>query len=406
MNPTTTTTSERLNLSHDIEDDLANLDMADHGQDEKEIIYSSLESESTEINCNNFQLDFADKNHLKRYAHEIIDYTASGIEIKHNGAILITPRFRQFPSELVSLIVRDCFEQQDLCALSLVNKQFYAIANPLLWYAPKIQDGITVENSLPPLPSASRQREELNINRDASIKYDSFRHLPCHCPNLTSVELDCGSISSTAYTELGQHCLHLRQLTLNSIDYLYSFSLGSLVSCPLQKLTLNFQLYRKDRNEDHIVRDIRQLTLLTHLKINNCNDRAGKLLIQQKSNIPPPWPRLTLLHIHSCHDTSDSDLIPFVNSHPLLTELRLMMVSSITDNSLLAIGSTLSYLTTLYLHHSQYISEDGIFKLIGKCRQLTSLTLDYCSGIALMKLELDREALENYRQGRRTSIID
>ncbi|ORZ07469.1 hypothetical protein BCR42DRAFT_442784 [Absidia repens] len=53
MNPTATT-SEQLDSHHDIKDDLTNLDIGDHEQAEKEIIYSSLESNSTDINYNNF----------------------------------------------------------------------------------------------------------------------------------------------------------------------------------------------------------------------------------------------------------------------------------------------------------------------------------------------------------------
>ncbi|CAO3601037.1 unnamed protein product [Absidia cylindrospora] len=236
----------------DIKDKLTNLDIADHDQVENEIIYTSLELDSTDTNYNNFELDFADKNHLKHYAHEIIDYTATEIQIKHNGTVFLTPHFRQFPSELVSLIVRYCLEQQNLCALSLVSKQFYVIANPLLWHAPKIPDDTAVDkflNSVAKCRSLTTtgfirkmefssnhwnnicfslliphlcHLEELTICSSVSIDNTSFRHLPRHCPNLKSLQLNFRCISSTTFAELGKHCYQLRQVTLISTTYISS----------------------------------------------------------------------------------------------------------------------------------------------------------------------------------------
>ncbi|ORZ07464.1 hypothetical protein BCR42DRAFT_426305 [Absidia repens] len=427
MNPTTTT-SEQLDSHHDIKDDLTNLDIGDHEQAEKEIIYSSLESNSTDINYNNFQLDSADKNHLKCYARDIIDYAATEIEIKHNGVIMLTPHFRQFPSDLVTLVVSHCPEQQDLCALSLVSKQFYAIANPLLWCAPKIQDSVALDKFLYSVATFQspmgfiirkmdfsspywddvrfylliphlRHLEELNINDGIFNVNSSFRHLPRHCPNLTSVELDCSGISSATYTELGQHCHHLCQLTLTFVPYLSSNSLKFLLNCPLQKLTFIFE-YSYDHEEcEDMMRGLRRFTLLTHLVMDNMNGLHGRLVIEQNSETHPPWPRLSLFHIDSGDNISDSDLIPFVDSHPHLTELRFRDASMITDNSLFAIASALPYLTSLYLHRNPNISENGILKLIDKCRQLTSLTLDHCICIAWKVIQLNHEALESYRKG-------
>ncbi|ORZ07460.1 hypothetical protein BCR42DRAFT_426301 [Absidia repens] len=433
MNPTATT-SEQLDLHHNINDDLTNLDIGDYDQTEKEIIYSSHESNSTDINYSNFQLNFADKNHLKRYARDITDYTATEIEIKHNGVIVLIPHFRQFPSELVTWVVSHCLEQRDLWALSLVNKQFYTIANPLLWCAPKIQHSAALDKFLyavatfqPPMGFIIRKMdfscpqwndvhfslliphlrhlEELNINSDTSIVNTSFRHLPRHCPNLTSVELYCRGIPSAALTELGQHCHHLCQLTLRSVPYLSSDSLKFLLNCPLQKLTFIFRgCYNQEECED-MMRGLRRFTLLTHLVMSNIYARQGRLVIQQNCVIHPPWPQLSLLHIDSGQNIADSDLIPFVNSHPHLMELRLKDASMITDTSLFAIASALPYLTTLYLDCNPNISENGILKLIEKCLQLTSLTLNYCTRIARKVTQLDHEAIESYRN-RTTPIIN
>ncbi|CAO3601042.1 unnamed protein product [Absidia cylindrospora] len=427
--------SEQSDSHHATKDKLTNLDINDHDQVEKEITYTSFESDSTITNYNNFQLDFADKNHLKRYAHEIIDYTATEIEIKHNGAILFTPHFRQLPSELVSLIVGYCLEQHDLYALSLVNKQFHAIANPLLWRTPKlIHETAVVKflNSISKLPSPTRlfirkmellsvmfwnkvrfslllphlcHLEELTIISDESIKDTSVTQFPHHCPNLTSLELDCLGISDTLFTALGENCHQLRQLTLTFSLYQSSYSLDLLVPCPLQKLTLTFhpRCYYLRRRRD-MIRGLTKFTLLTHLVMNDLYAGHGRLLFQRNGSIDPPWPRLSLLHVDSCENLSDSDLIPFVNSHPHLMDLRLGHVNIITDRSLLAIGSALSCLTTLYLHYNRHISEDGLFKLIRNCRQLTFLTLDHCDRIARNKMELDQNALDSIREGCITTI--
>ncbi|ORZ07463.1 hypothetical protein BCR42DRAFT_426304 [Absidia repens] len=427
MNPTATT-SEQMDSHHDINDDLTNLDIGDHDQTEKKIVYSNLESNSTDINYNNFQLDFADKNHLKRYARDITDYTATEIEIKQNGVIVLIPHFRQFPSELVTWVVSHCPEQQDLCALSLVSKQFYTIANPLLWCAPKIQHSAVMDKFLYSVATFQspmrfiirkmnfscpqwndvhfslliphlRHLEELNINGGVINVKESFRHLPRHCPNLTSVELDVGTISSAAYTELGLHCHHLCQLTLRFIPYLSSDSLKFLLNCPLQKLTLIFIYCHEQQKCEDMMRGLWQFTLLTHLVMKNMNGLHGRLVVQKNSEIHPPWPRLSLFHIDSGDMITDSDLTSFVNSHPHLMELRLGRANLITDSSLFAIASALPYLTTLYLDCSTTISENGILKLIEKCFQLTSLTLINCTRIPWKVTQLDHEAIESYRKG-------
>ncbi|ORZ06516.1 hypothetical protein BCR42DRAFT_427274 [Absidia repens] len=427
MNPTATT-SEQLDSHYDIKDGLTNLDIGNHDRTEKEIIYSNHESNSTDINYNNFQLNFADKNHLKRYARDITDYTATEIEIKHNGVIVLTPHFRQFPSELVTLIVSHCLEQRDLWALSLVSKQFYTIANPLLWCAPKIQHSVALDKFLysvatfqPPMGFIIRKMnfscpqwndvhfslliphlrhlEELNINGSVLNVKESFRHLPRHCPNLTSVDLECSTISSAAYTELGLHCHHLCQLTLRFVPYLSSDSLKFLLNCPLQKLTFIFNYCHEQKKCEDMMRGLWQFTLLTHLVMKNMNALHGRLVMQQNSEIHPPWPRLSLLHIDSCDKITDSDLTSFANSHPHLMELRLGRADLITDSSLFAIASALPCLTTLYLNCNTTISENGILKLIEKCLQLTSLTLMHCTRIPWKVTQLDHEAIESYRNG-------
>ncbi|CAO3601040.1 unnamed protein product [Absidia cylindrospora] len=405
----TATSSEQSGLHHDLKDKLTNLDIDDHHQAEKEITDSS------------FEVDFTDKNHLKHYAHEIIEYTATKIDINQNGAILLTPHWRQLPSELVSLIVSYCPEQRDLYALSLVNKQFHAIANPLLWCAPKLQTHtamIKFLNCIAKLQSSTwlfiRKMDYLcshsNSNR-ISLLIPHLRHLEelrlihhaHYCPKLARIGIDCLGNSLEVFTTLGQHCHHLRQLTLSSTRYIAYHFLELLVHCPLQKLTLSFQ-HRHQLGFEYIVRGLMKFNLLTHLVIYNLYTGHGSLLFQESSDIDPPWPRLSLLHVESCETLSDNDLITFVNSHPHLTELRLRNVKSITDHSLLAIGAALSSLTTLYLHQSRQISEDGILKLIKKCRQLTSLTLDHCGRIAHKKMELDQNALDSIRKGRITTI--
>ncbi|CAO3601041.1 unnamed protein product [Absidia cylindrospora] len=435
------TSPEQSDSHHDIKDKLTNLDVDDHNdnhdQVEKEIIYTSFESDSTATNYNDFQLHFADKNHLKHYAHEIIDYTATKIDINQNGAILLTPHFRQLPTELVSLIISYCFEQHDLFALSLVNKQFHAIANPVLWYAPKIQhdtERIKFLNSVVKFPSPTggfirkmefssihwtsiclslliphlHHLEELIITINIYIDDANLSHFPRHCPNLTSLQLNCLGISnSSVFAELGQHCHQLRHLTLTLTRYIsFSPSFASFTTCPLKTLTLNFlRRYNNPRACLGMMRGLMKLTQLTHLVIINLHACHGRLLFQRHGDIHPPWPDLALLYIGSCENLSDNDLIPFINSHPHLTELRLWNAKAITDRSLLAIGSALSGLTALYLHQNRHISEEGILRLIKKCRQLTSLTLDHCERIAQKTIELDQEALDSYREGRRTSII-
>ncbi|CAO3601039.1 unnamed protein product [Absidia cylindrospora] len=299
---TTATNSEQSDSHHDIKDKLTNLGISDQGdQDrtEKEIVYTSVEFDSNDVNYNNFHMDFADMNILKYYAHGIIDYTDTEIQINRNGAILLTPHFRQFPSELVSLIVSHCHEQQQtLCALSLVSKQFYAIANPLLWDAPKIPDDTAVDkflNSVAKCRSLTttgfirkmefsctgwdnihfslliphlHHLESLTITNDTSIEDASFRHLPRHCPNLASLELDCRRISSSVFTELGQHCHQLRQLKLTCTSYITSTTFEHLVTCPLQKFTLTFipPINNQYRLQD-MLRALMKFTQLTHLVI-------------------------------------------------------------------------------------------------------------------------------------------
>ncbi|ORY95187.1 hypothetical protein BCR42DRAFT_457622 [Absidia repens] len=68
---------------------------------------------------------------------------------KSDGTVIITPHPRQLPNEILARIIHHIDEttqpayilfgsrhpdqQRDLHACTLVNRQFYALANPLLW---------------------------------------------------------------------------------------------------------------------------------------------------------------------------------------------------------------------------------------------------------------------------------
>ncbi|ORZ07320.1 hypothetical protein BCR42DRAFT_455998 [Absidia repens] len=167
-------------------------------------------------------------------------------QVKPNGTVTITPHFRQLPNEI--LLADDRYargRQRNIYTWTLVSKQFYAIANPLLWIEPvlnivdpsinvrrrmqQLLDGLAVTQQ----PLGDYVRTLVLSNSFCSdtdllrlMPYIRHQHtrLSTHCPHLTSLTLSNIFLSDATFRALGQHCHQLNDLTLKaarSMGYMF-----------------------------------------------------------------------------------------------------------------------------------------------------------------------------------------
>ncbi|CAO3593748.1 unnamed protein product [Absidia cylindrospora] len=352
------------------------------------------------------------KHHFIRYGHEILDQRRSKIELKDDGTLIITPHFRQFPTEIISLIVHHVLSQQhphSLYQYTLVNRQFYTEVNPLLWKSPNIQtegglDLFSCALMQSPMGNHIRQLhvrgeywtdiyfsllmphlrhlEAITIDDTTAITDACLRHLPRHCPKLTSVTLAQRAMSPVVCKALGQHCHHLDHLALE-LDSSSDSSptvLEALEGCPLARISINFS-GQADATSEEIIADLSRFRLLTHLEFNKVAPTSTKQLFLIK-RLTPAWPQLTSLSLVKCRLIEDADLIPFLQSHPGLTDIRLGGGGQYTDEALYVMSVCLPQLAKVSLAYNQRITSEGVRRLIRNCHYLVSFTSRSCNQLS------------------------
>ncbi|ORZ06262.1 hypothetical protein BCR42DRAFT_427383 [Absidia repens] len=389
---------------------------------------ATIDTESDHDDSREWLVNLRNKDHLIRYGHEILDQSRSKIELQDDGTLIITPHFRQYPTEIISLIVHYVVSdhQQSLYQYTLVNRQFYTEINPLLWKSPKIHTDSALDLfscALMDMQSHMghhiralhvtgeywtdiyfslvmphlRRLEEITIDDTTSITDACLRHLPRHCRHLTSLRLLQRPISPIVCKALGQHCHQLDHLELELGSDISPTILEALEGgCPLKRISLNFA-GQADAVSEEIIADLSRFRFLTHLEFNKVAPTATKQLFYlikrltatttMGATMPataqvPTWPHLTSLSLIKCRLIEDSDLIPFLQSHPGLTEIRLGGGGQYTDESLYVMSVCLPQLTKVSLAYNQRITAEGVRRLIRNCHYLTSFTSRSCNQLS------------------------
>ncbi|KAI8330613.1 hypothetical protein BC941DRAFT_440301 [Chlamydoabsidia padenii] len=221
---------------------------------------------------------------------------------------------RQIPLELLRLVMTHVTDNNDLLQCTLVNKHFYAAANPRLWHSP--------------------------VYEKAPHKYTPIRVLKClqldnSCPHLHPVHLGtyvrnvsftniCNSGGDSSYDLLSllKWTPKVEEITLEG-NGITDLDMNNIVRlCPkITTLTL--------LNMDNITNDVfRLFDHLTSVTLKNCNRLSNRALM----NIKNP-PHVTTLILVSMNKITDDSLREF--NH--LTSLTLEKCSRLTSRVLLSV---------------------------------------------------------------------
>ncbi|CAO3601141.1 unnamed protein product [Absidia cylindrospora] len=315
----------------------------------------------------------------------------------------------ELPAEIVSAIARTVPET-DLLSLSLVNRQFYKVAHPLLWrdvalfskpqlikllqcslssqheLLQHVRDlhlsvSISDDTLLLLTPMLSPLLDNLDLSEAKHITDESFIYIPRQCPHLTNVALQDAAITDKSIVSLRQHCLQLNSITLNGCRHLTQYVFGTLVGLPLDDVHVD-QLGPHDDIDNGNFEPSRTMTLdFTRFPLLNelflsFFDGYGFMTAVHPDGSYPTFPNLRRFHLHGNTSVEDDDIIRFIRRHPHLEELEL--VDSIyTDAVLDVIADTLSGLTVLELEDGDGFTTRGLRRVISQCPRLRSVCLSY-----------------------------
>ncbi|ORZ07333.1 hypothetical protein BCR42DRAFT_495918 [Absidia repens] len=331
-----------------------------------------------------------DTKKIRRYAEEIVHHERSTIQVKPDGTVVITPHPRQLPNEILACIIdhvaepldpydpvchRPWFEEQnDLYTCTLVNKQFYSVANHLLWQEPKLKVGrrhmqrlldclaateqpmgqsirrLVLRNTtcddykllllMPHIPHLeSLSIENVDFTDEVSpITSRCLEHLPPHCPRLTSIELNNIQMMSDTCHEIVQYCHHLTEIT---------------VYCGYELMTFANDFQR------------------------NIKKRDSTMVL---------WPHLKKLRLEDALDIDSATFIYFIETHPHLQLIHLGG-ALLTDASLDAMTVFLPNLRKLYLSDASELSSGGVRRFIQNCQELVRVELRQCEFVISDLLE-------------------
>ncbi|CAO3593730.1 unnamed protein product [Absidia cylindrospora] len=331
-------------------------------QIKKIVIYTEPDSD-TDDNHDSLELNFEVDDIVGRMrdATEIFAHNTNTFKRQVDGAIMIQPRYRQLPTEIVSMIVDHVFyfdNQQDLHACSLVNKQFHEVTNPLLWQHPELNNEIALEKlvtycsdaELPSLLTEQirtlivhgkhwtdvylslllpylRHLETLTVGdytskeNTTNITNESLKHLPRHCRQLKQLDMTRISLSHQFFLHLSQHCHQLSYVALDHCPKLPPDIFKLLAACPLEIIRLEYCDLPLSKSYEALAMDIAQLDSITSLILHGLSSLHTKLLIDQATSRPSSWPHLSELHLWNVTKLNDTTLIPFLQSHPQLEDI-------------------------------------------------------------------------------------
>ncbi|CAO3601178.1 unnamed protein product [Absidia cylindrospora] len=301
--------------------------------------------------------------------------------------------------EIISLIISHVADK-DLLACSLTNKAFHEAANPLLWrsiymssaeslnlllrgivasqpcyslglhirtvnFVSFLNDGL-LESFLPHVPHL----EEVFFQFETGITDTSLASLAQTCPQLKRLDLDATqALTRLSAARLGEHCQQLTHLSFHDCRDVPVDILAPFAACPLQSLAIDGYWM----NIQQSVMDLTRLSRLQHLIILDASPECVTAIVSTAAGAA--WPHLSSISLGTCATLRDHHLIPFIQSHPALTNIALERASKVTNHTLDAMADTI---TMLDIPHATSITTQGIRRLIRRCPHLTFISVYQC----------------------------
>ncbi|CAO3601134.1 unnamed protein product [Absidia cylindrospora] len=301
--------------------------------------------------------------------------------------------------------------QEDLYALTLVNRQFNTVTNPLLWRtvdipnhrklmkfvqgtllsqhdllqhvrslaincSSRLSSNVTLLLLVSLLPSSL---ENLELS-DEYITNESFSFIPRQCPQLKSLRLSYVSITHQSMVALGQHCHQLRKIWFNECKHLSPNLFAALAACPLEKIAIwgePLQAIGDDETARNVARDLVDgFPLLKSLCLVQVDEElSGHLFttIHQKGNYAV-WPNLTRLRMECAWSVEEQHAIRFIKAHPHVEELE-FATNNFSDAFLKTVANSLPHLTILDLSGGDDFTARGIRRVVRKCPLLVDMDL-------------------------------
>ncbi|SAL97688.1 hypothetical protein [Absidia glauca] len=268
------------------------------------------------------------------------------------------------PNEVLSLVLNNVDQQRDLYQCALVNKNFYATANPLLWHEPQQATGVDVHEEtilfrleqsfrLPhdqclhstPLGHNVRKLDASKFNdlqdlravinnvplleelfigmlwelffRIDKLNDKDMEQIALKCPQLKCLSLNLIFDASDRFFDPFRHCTNLRELSILRIVDGRNLQLTPLQHCPLKKLTLGSCYTDGEYTKDTFFGGI---PTLTHLDMKY--KTGGFFRYCQTLPSRTLFPVLTDLRF-ATKENIDNNLVPFFKAHPLIRTLSI-----------------------------------------------------------------------------------
>ncbi|CAO3588334.1 unnamed protein product [Absidia cylindrospora] len=322
------------------------------------------------------------------------------------------------PNEILDLIVHDYYhgDRRHLYTFSLVSKQFYEVANPLLWREPIVRsdpnvsqqrflDCLIMSPSLGDhvrslqfenttctdrqfsllLPHVRRLETLLMENsfRDDTerrITNASLASLPRYCSQLTTLAINTIALSEPTVRALGQYAHHLRDLSMcldgdgdggAPWDHLFS----ALGACPLVSLAVypRSAKFKVTLTETMAMDVVTHFPRLMYLKMTALRCSARLL------SYACAWPHLKELRLGQ-YNVDPGVLIAFVQTHRLLEHLVLRDIT-LSDACLDTMAHCLPELHQVVLFKVDGISAQAVARFIRHAHRLERLLLMKCGDI-------------------------
>lgn len=336
----------------------------------------------------------------------------------------------RLPYEVTSAILDHVDHLQDMHECTLVNKRFYNIMNPLLWYAPartSMFEDVNPENAYtlakclhaahdhpsgflharslgqyvrrlsfdsrdtphhifivlehtPYLEELTLANEEID---DISIDW-IFRH----CPGLFTLSLrHLPLITDEAMGSLAQHCRMVDDLTLEDCLGLTSDALLPLHDMGIQRLQIRDCDTWGTRPKTALLLRLfdHQLTDLCIFHTKAHTPAINATFLRCLSPLGPknpqvPLPRLECFYMakgRTDPPLDNSVLIPFFKSHPHLAKFQLNE-AVVNEDTFKAMGEYLPELNQLELSLVDGLSSQVIRNLVKACPKLNWVGLTHC----------------------------
>ncbi|ORZ07170.1 hypothetical protein BCR42DRAFT_426459, partial [Absidia repens] len=247
--------------------------------------------------------------------------------------------------------------------------------------------------------------DRLSISSWTNIPDASFlQHLPRLCPHLTSLALFDTNITQHTMDALGHYGPQLTELTLSGCRHLGPDTFSAFSKrCGLTSLRIEL-FDMGDPVSEKVIQDLTygsgfgDLVQLTLGSRTFDSDFIDDLLFSSAAAAASGkgWPHLDKLIIYKYipQDGGSSRLVPFLQSHPGLKELSLVLGRY--DDTLLHALATLQppppHLTHLELDFARNISAGAVRRLVQQWPMLRSVTLLHCDMTPAMFPEAGKES--------------